>query len=285
MSPRFLVIGCLVWCGAAMGQEAGPPGKPDDGQDGGGAGKIYSIAAEPRIRLRGSAWFTNLDGHAKVGEQVGTAPADLDFKDTLNLGTHRVAGIGSVGFDLGAEQRLHVDLSYAGHFDYSGRSDPVTVSFNDLVYAGVIDSETQLDIFGTTVLYDIARQGPLTLSIGAGARVFWFRGSVTGTATDPATGITAVQTSTGRAVAPIPGLAAALRWDITDQLFVRAGGQGLWVGKYGNYFDAAGEIGFDFTPNVGVYGGYRWLHGAADIGDVDFRVDLMGPYAGLEVRF
>jgi hypothetical protein len=247
--------------------------------------RARSIAEEPRVRLRGAAWFTDLDGDMRVGEAFPGTISRIDLRDTLRLDTDQVAAIGQLGFDLGEDQRWHIDIGYAGRFDYDGTSDPVSISFNDRVFTGVVESEARLDIYTLSVGYDVARGDALTLSLGGAARLIDFKGSVTGTATDPATGATGVMTESADALAPLPGVGAALRWDITDRLFARGVAQGIYLGNYGNYFDAAAEAGFDFTPNIGVFGGYRWLHVEADVQDVDFEANLKGFYAGVEVRF
>lgn len=277
---------------------AGAPALAQSGQDpfapapqptakaaGDTATPVRSIAEEPRFHIRGAGWFSHLDGNLSVGNQIPGTTSDIDLTDTLNFDPDKFVAMGSVTFDLGKEQRWHLSLGYSGRFDYSGISDPLNISFNNLHYTGLVSSKARFDIAEVGVNFDIARPGPVTISIGTGSRLFFFDGSVTGTATDPRTGITAARSTGEKAVAPIPGLGLGLRWDITDQLYIRGTGEGIYLGNYGDYFDAAAEIGFDFTPNIGVFGGYRWMHAQADVSDVNFDVTIQGPYAGVEVRF
>ena len=80
-------------------------------------------------------------------------------------------------------------------------------------------------------------------------------------------------------------VAATIRWDITEHFHVAAGAGGIYLGNYGGFFDAAAEIGVDFSENLGLYGGYRWMHAEADVSDVDLDINLRGFFAGLEIRF
>lgn len=245
----------------------------------------FSIAEDPHFRIRIGGWFTSIDGHLSAGSAIAGTTTQLDLHDTLGLPSDKLSPVGSIGIDLGESQRWHVDAGYSGHFKYDGSGSNVNLSFNGLNYTGAITSRVSLDIFEITTLYDLTKPDPVILSLGLGSRIFSFKGSVTGTAFDPSTNTTSVRSSSADAVVPIPGLAAALRWDITDHLHIRGQAQGLYVGSYGDFFDTDAELGFDFTANIGLYAGYRWIHAQADVSDVNFRVNLRGPFAGVEVRF
>jgi hypothetical protein len=187
-------------------------------------------------------------------------------------------------FDLGSEQRWHITAGYSGPFRYDGTSDPINISFDNLNYTGIVKTDVKFDVFEAGVSYDIARPGPVTISLGTGANIFSFRGSVSGTAIENG-GPPTARSSSADALIPVPGLGLGLRWDITDQLYLRGSGRGFYAGNYGNVFDVGAEIGFDFTPNIGIFGGYRWMHAHADVNDVNFDINLRGFYSGLEVRF
>ena len=245
----------------------------------------FSIAEDPHFRLRAGGWFTSIDGHLHAGDEIAGTTTELDLQDTLGLPSDKVVFSGSIGLDLGESQRWHIDVGYSGPFRYDGTSGNINVSFNGLNYTGVVQSHASVDIYEVTTLFDLTKPDPVILSIGAGTRIFDFKGAVTGTAFDPTTNTTSVRSSSADAVVPIPGLAAALRWDITTHLNVKGEVQGLYAGHYGNFYDARAEVGFDFTANLGVFAGYRWVHAQADVSDVDFSVNLRGPYAGVEVRF
>jgi hypothetical protein len=245
----------------------------------------FSIAEDPHFRIRIGGWFTSMDGHVSVGSVIPGTVGEIDFQDTLGLPSDKTVFSGSIGVDLGERQLWHIDVGYAGPFRYDGDSGNINISFDNLNYTGSVHSHVSTDVFEITALYDLTKPDPVILSLGAGTRIFNFKGSITGTATDPSTGATQVHTSSADAVVAIPGLAAAVRWDITDRFHIRGQAQGLYVGRYGNLFDADAELGFDFTANLGLYAGYRWLHGQADVSDVNFNLNLRGPFVGVEARF
>jgi hypothetical protein len=257
------------------------------GQDSTTAGDkpgIISVARDTTFRLRAAAWFTSAEGSFSAGEPIPGTISEIDLEDTLDLDTDQTAAWVTLGFNLGAQRRWHIDLGYTGHFSYDGTSGPVEISFNDRVFAGNVDSHAELDIYEFSLRYDLVQSGPFTLSIGPGLRVFDFEASLEGFAS-PGTIPSTIRRETADAIIPLPGLGVGLRWDITENLYLRGSAQGIYAGDYGNYFDAAAEFGWDIWTNFGLFAGYRWIHAEAELDDVEFDVTLQGPYAGAELRF
>ncbi len=245
--------------------------------------KGRSIAEDTLVRIRAGAWFTTLSGNVSAGPAFPGTISDIDLIETLNLEPDRTAFVGSVGLNLG--KKLHLDAGYAGPFEFDGTSDPIDISFNGFVFSGTTRAEADLDVYQGELAYDLVEAGPVTVSFGFGVRVFDFSATLEGTATDPNTGQSETRSESVDAVVPLPYPGIGVRVDVTKRLYLRGAVRGIYAGDYGNYFDALGEVGFDFTRNVGVFGGYRWMHAEADVSDVEFNVDLDGFYAGVEVRF
>lgn len=254
----------------------------DKGKDNGGK-KKRSVAEDTIIRARAGAWFTQLSGQASSGIAFPGTISDIDLIDDLNLDPDQTVFLGSLGINF--SKKLHLDLGYAGHFSYEGTSNPIDISFDDLVFSGTIVSDTEFDVFHGELAFDVVEAGPFTVALGFGVRVMDFSATVSGIATDPGSGISAQTTETVDIVVPLPAPGLTVRWDVTKRLYLRGVLRGIYAGDYGNFFDAVGEVGFDITRNIGLYGGYRWMHGEADVSDVAFEVDLEGLYAGVEVRF
>jgi hypothetical protein len=246
---------------------------------------IYSVARDTTFRLRAAAWFTGADGSFSVGEAIPGTIHDIDLEDTLGLDTDQTVVWATLGFNLGEHRRWHVELGYTGPFDYEGESDPVSISFNDRIFTGVIESTAELHIYEANLRYDLIQEGPFVLSIGPSVRVFDFEASVEGTATEPGSGTTAFRREDEETLLPLPGLGVGARWDITPNIFVRGNIAGVYAGGYGNFVDASAEVGWDILTNFGIFAGYRLMHAEADVEDVEFDVDLQGPYAGAELRF
>lgn len=247
------------------------------------AKKRRSVAEDTVVRVRGGGWATSLAGQMSVGQTFPATIGVIDLIDDLNIDPDRGAFVGAVGLSLSKD--IHLDAGYAGPFHFEGTSDPIDISFNEFVFTGVLGSEADVDIYQVDLAFDVVEAGPLTISFGPGVRILDFEASVTGTATDPITSITAVRTETASGVAPLPGPGLGVRFDVTERVYVKGGIRGMYLGDYGNFFDASAEVGVDFTRNIGVYAGYRWMHAEADVDDVEFDVDLDGLYAGVEIRF
>lgn len=245
--------------------------------------KRRSVADDTLVRLRGSAWATALDGHVSVGQTFPATIGDIDLIDDLNIDPDRAVLSGSIGVNLGRD--IHVTAGYAGPFRFEGTSDPIDISFSGLVFSGIIASKADVDIYQVDLAFDVLEAGPITVSFGPGLRILDFEASVTGDATDPIGGTTAFLTRSASGVAPLPGPGLGLRLDFTERIYAQAAVRGIYLGDYGNFFDASGEVGIDFTRNIGVFAGYRWMHAEADVSDVDFEVNLDGLFAGVEVRF
>lgn len=242
-----------------------------------------SIAEDTTIRLRAGAWLTSLQGNLSAGQAFPGTISDIDLIETLNLDPDQTVFQGSVGVNFGP--RFHFDLGYGGPLEFEGTSDPIDISFNGFVFSGTTTTQVDLDIYNAEFAYDAIEAGPLTVTFGFGVRVFDFSATLTGIATDPNTGQSQTQTESVEAIVPLPFPGIGVRWDLTKRFYLRGALRGIYAGDYGNYFDAVGEVGFDITRNVGLYGGYRWMHAEADVSDVRFNVDLDGPYVGVEVRF
>jgi hypothetical protein len=243
------------------------------------------VSRDTLIRLRASGWFTGMDGKVRSGDSFPGVQSDIDFQDTLNLSKNKAVVDATIGLNLGSEHRWKIDAGFTGPFHYTGSSGAVSVSFDNVIYTGQVDSRVRFNIYQINIMRDWVRQGPFTFSLGTGTRIFDFDATLTGTGSDSVGGAVSTRTQSVSKVVPIPGLAAGMRFDLTDRLYVSGSGQGIYLGNYGQFFDAKGEVGFDLTRNIGVFAGYRWINAKADVSDVFFRTNIRGLYTGLEIRF
>jgi len=247
--------------------------------------KEAPVSRDATIRLRGAAWFSGLEGHVRSGQTFPGVQSEIDFIDTLDLSKNKLALEANLGLNLGSEGRWKIDAGFTGPFKYTGSSGAVNVSFKDVIYTGTVDSRVRFNIYQINITRDWIRAGPVTFTLGTGSRIFDFDATLSGTGSTSVGGPVTARTESVSQVVPIPGLFAGLRLDLTKRLYVCGSAQGIYLGSYGQFFDAKGEIGYDFTRNIGVFGGYRWINAKANISDVRFRTDLAGFYTGLEIRF
>ncbi len=256
-------------------------GRQPDGSD----PKSGPVSRDTTFHVRGAAWFSELSGSVSVGDPIPGATSDIDLIDTLGLDANKMVLSASAGFNLGKSGRFHIDVGFNGPFNYDGDSGTVDIAFNNLRYTGSVSSTADFNIYQIDLGYDVIQNDVVTLNLGGGTRIFDIDTSVEGTATDPNTNTTAYQRESESIVAPLPGLGGSLRIDITPNVYIKGSGKGIYAGNYGNFYDLAAEIGYDITKNFGVFAGYRLMHGEAEVGDVNFDVQLEGFFAGAEVRF
>jgi hypothetical protein len=183
-----------------------------------------------------------------------------------------------LGFNLGADKRLHADFSYEGYFDYNGNRDVGSISFNDRVFTARVKSDFKLQEGAMVLGYDIWRsEGPgLTITPTLGLHVFYVEARL-GEEASP------LRDSASLWV-PIPDVGLAVRWDITQNIYVRGSAEGIWLGELAAYGNFTAEVGYDFTPNVGVFAGYRYWLFKVDYQDDRFDFDANSLYAGVEFR-
>lgn len=282
-------VAAIVLCSPVLADEpisfhpqppAPPPPKAEEPVP-----EFKPVSRDTFVRFRAAAWLTEASGHLQVGDPIPGTTSELDIQDTLGMDTKQTAIMAALGFNFGKDHRWHLDLGYTGHFDYDGTSDPITISFNDRVYTGTITSHTEFDMYEATLSYDLIRAGAFTLALGGGVRAFDFKASVEGLAVPPGGGPAVFTHDEEKAIVPVPAFGMGVRFDLTENLYLRGVARGIYAGKYGSFVDASAELGFDVGPNIGVFGGYRFLRAAADVSNVDFQVTLQGPYAGAEIRF
>lgn len=237
------------------------------------------------FHIRGAAWLSELSGNVSVGDPIAGAQSDIDLIDTLGLDSDKLVLSASMGVNIGKSGRFHVDIGFNGPFSYDGSSGNIDIAFNNQRYQGSVESTADFNIYQLDLGYDFIQTDVITLNLGGGTRIFDIEASVEGTATDPNTNTTAFRKESESVIAPLPGLGGSLRVDITSNIYIKGSGKGIYAGNYGNFYDVSAEIGVDITRNFGVFAGYRIMHGEADVGDVNFDVQLDGFYAGAEVRF
>src|SRR5438046_10622985 len=108
MTRRSLLPCAVLIAPLCTGALAGDPPQPEDAKKPEKAAPdVRSIAEEPRIHLRGAAWFSSLDGILNVGNPIPGTTSDIDLIDTLNLSPDKTVIMGSATIDLGKEQRFH----------------------------------------------------------------------------------------------------------------------------------------------------------------------------------
>lgn len=245
------------------------------------------ISSGTQFYFRVGAWYTMLGASLAYGSTVNGAPVNLDLEDTLNYDTDVLTLRGQFGFHV--EDRWHFEFGISGPFGYDGDTTQA-FSFGDYTYSGNVHTEVDAVSFEGDFFYDVVHERDFRLGLGAGARAVLLHFEVQGTATDSGGNNAGFRDDDLDAGAILPVVGLNLRWDFSRNFYLAAKGMGIYVGHYGNAYDASAEIGWDFTRNIGIFAGYRISHLESDfdeIDDLDFEVDgtMQGPYAGLEVRF
>lgn len=244
-----------------------------------GAGPLDSPNAgdDTFFKIRAGGMFAFADGEVTSGDEIGGSTNVLDLEDTLGQDTDDFSPIGSVAVAIPVIDLL-IELGYVGTYTFDGTTTQ-SISFDDKEFTGTIDSEETLSIYELNILYELAEVKFVTLYVGTGARVIDAEAEIEGT----------VSGSTDREkedlILPIPVAAVGANLDLGEHVAIRGQLAGLYLGDYGQVYDAELEIGYDFTRNFGVFAGYRYMYVESDEFDLEVEATLQGIYAGAEVRF
>jgi hypothetical protein len=245
------------------------------------------ISAGTRFYARLAGWYTMLDTTLQYGTSLNSAPLPIDLEDTLGLDTDLLTLRGNFGFHIA--DRFHLDFGINGPFNYDEDSGNTSFTFGDFSYNGSVHSEIDFVTFDADFAYDLVKEQDFRFWLGAGVRAMAISIEIQGQATDQNGNPVGNQTEEVDAGVGIPVVGLGIRWDMSRNFYFAAKGMGLYVGNYGNAYDASAELGWDFAHNFGLFAGFRFTHFEADIDqdDLDFEIDsdLLGPYAGVEVRF
>jgi hypothetical protein len=236
------------------------------------------VSRNTTVRLRGFGVFSSGSGSLNYGDDFPGVRNTLDLESTLGMDLDKFTGGVLLGFNLGDEKRLHIDLSYDGYYDYNGSRDVGSISFDGQIFTADVSSSLRVHEGAVTLGYDLFRSdGPgLTFTPTLGVRMFFI---------DATLGEDASPLSRSAELwAPVPELGAALRWDLTENIYVRGSAAGIYLGELASYANLTAEAGFDFNANVGVFIGYRYWLVRIDYSDDEFRFDNNAIYTGIELR-
>jgi hypothetical protein len=236
------------------------------------------VSRNTSVRLRGWGTYSWASGSMSIGNQIAGVQHNIDLETTLGMDLDDFSGGALLGFNLGAQKRLHVDFSYEGYYNYKGNKDVGSISFNGDVFTGRVKSSLELQEGAMVLGYDIWRSDDtgLTITPTLGLRLFYLDARI-GEEASP------LRDSSTLWV-PIPDLGLAVRWDITPNIYVRGSAEGIWLGELASYGNFTAEAGYDFNQNVGVFVGYRYWLFRVDYEDDEFRFDTNSVYAGVEFR-
>jgi hypothetical protein len=235
-----------------------------------------SVARDTTVHLRGFGIYSWANGSLTFGNEFPGIRHDLDLESTLGLDLDKFAGGVLLGFNFGGDNRLHFDLSWDGYYDYKGSKDVGSISFNGKVFTATVDSSARVSQGAGIMGFDFIKADKLTLTGSLGLRVFYIDAKLSER-------IGALSDSTQLWV-PIPEPGIALRYDLTENLYVKGYAAYIWAGDLASYGNFTAEVGYDFNKNVGVFVGYRYWMFDLDYQDDQFHFDTSSVYAGVEVR-
>lgn len=228
-----------------------------------------------KIRLGGM--FVSADGEITSGDLIGGSTNVLDLEDTLGQDTDDISPIGSVAVALPIIDLL-IELGYVGSYSFDGTTTN-SVSFDDQEFSGTVDSSEDMTIYELNVLYELAEVRNFTFYVGGGARVIDAEAEISGMVGGSQT------TESEDLFLPIPVAVVGANFDLGKHVALRGQLAGLYLGDYGQVYDAKAEFGYDFNRFFGLFVGYRLMHVESEEFDLEIDANLHGFYAGGEVRF
>ncbi|RNC80922.1 MAG: hypothetical protein ED559_03740 [Phycisphaera sp.] len=253
-APSALVAGAL----------SGPLDSPNAGDD-------------TFVKIRAGGMFVFADGEITSGDIIGGSTNVLDLEDTLNQDTDEFSPIGSVTVAIPIIDLL-IELGYVGTYEFEGTTTN-SVSFDDQEFTGTVDSSEELSIFELNVLYELAELKFVTLYLGGGARVIDADAEISGMVSGTQT------TESEDLFLPIPVAAVGANIDLGKHFAIRGQFAGLYLGDFGQVYDAKAELGYDINRFFGLFVGYRVMNVQSEEFDLEVDATLQGVYMGGEVRF
>jgi hypothetical protein len=236
------------------------------------------VARNASVRLRGFGVYSSASGDIQYGDETPGIRSNLDLESTLGMDLDKFTGGALLGFNLGADKRLHVDLSYEGYYNYTGSRNVGSISFNDQIFTADVSSSLRIYEGAIAFGYDIYRADGtgLTLTPTLGLRLFYVEATL-GEDASPLS-------SSATLWVPIPELGGSLRWDLTENFYVKGSASGIYAGELASFVNLSAEAGFDVNANLGVFIGYRYWLLQFNYDDDELDFDTSGVYAGVELR-
>jgi hypothetical protein len=235
-----------------------------------------SVAEGASIRIRGFGVFSETNGTIDFGDSFANVESEIDLAETLGMDTEKFTGGGLIGFTFGSQRRWHLDFSYLGFYEFEGSRNVGSISWNDEIYVGQVDSKARIHEGAVSLGFDFWRPGNVTLTAFLAAHMFYVEAEIE----EQLTG----RNNSVQFFAPVPVLGGSLRWDLTPNVYVSGSAGGIYAGDVASFFDLSAEFGVDFTENWGVFIGYRFWDLQIEWDDDEYDFDNGAVYAGVEYR-
>jgi hypothetical protein len=235
-----------------------------------------------RLHVRAMWWFSQPSGVFKSDANEGGGQFDL----------HRDLGFGSYSTFSGNLDwrfaRKHHLLFGASPVNSSRRTTLTrTIDWQGDTYdvGAEVDTDVHSFLFAPGYQWDFIRRKQWYLALGAQLNVLDTSATITGTAT--VNGQSAVRTSKGSVLAPIPAVGPRVRWfPIHDsRKFDLDGGiQGMYLFGYGDFWSGRANADIAFTRHWDFSAGYQLgtrlsVHGGDN--QIGLRLTQKGPVAGV----
>lgn len=235
---------------------------------------------KPRVRLEfeGRYWITDLTGEAKVTESgIGTK---IDFEEDLGIKDENLPE-GRFTWYTGPNSKLRLTYTQVA---YSGdKNIERTIEFGGKTYTVGTRVKTDVDLIyvrlGWAWQFINIAKGKVKLGTLLEAKGFLVDISL------DAPDLPSPVEESEDFIGGLPTVGLALDINPHRILNIFAEVSGIYAGNYGYLFD--GEAGVKIIPikNLSLFGGYRLLDLKAE-DDPDFaKLRILGPFAGITLRF
>jgi len=242
-----------------------------------------------KFMLYGGVMYYNLDGTFSSTRE-GRRKISLDLDD---LGLDKTDWAYTLGAKLNITKRFVLSLDYFGYHQDATKKAAFAFNFEDaeIAVGTRVDSELDIDVYVVNLGYALIYTDRARFGLGFGAHVADLSLKITGKAT---VGGEEIELAEGNSevLAPAPDVYAFGAFALTDKLALRftGGWMSLSYQDYsGNLTFANATLEYWLFKNVGIGGGYRYLH--ADIEyephgrKEEYDITFPGPIVYLTVGF
>lgn len=226
------------------------------------------------VEARAGYWITVLTGNVNIssGDVIGN---DIDL--VSDLGLEDELGVFNGELTLKVSQRNRFTVG-AVNFSHAGQGEvSETFTFNGVTYTEGVATDSSLDIQIVTIGYelDLVRAPRGYFAIRLSVDLFEIQTSIV-------TASILENKATISAAIPKAGLAA--RINISDWVSVTGNVSAIEYEE--NYLvDGAVYLDVNFTPNIGIFAGWRMIRLEINIDDDGGEIEWSGAYLGAMVRF
>jgi hypothetical protein len=261
---KIAVLLCLLFCGLRPVFADGDEVNPD------------------RLQVRANWWFSQPGGYFK--SDVSEGGGSFDLHRDLGFGSYSTFS-GSLDWRFARKHHLIFAMSPVNSSRRTTLTRTIEFQGNTYEVGAEVDTDVHSFLYAPGYQWDFISKKQWYLGLAAGMNLLDTSATITGTAT--VNQQSAVRTSKGSTIAPIPVVGPRVRWyPIHDSRRFDLDGsvQGMYLFGYGDFWAGRAMADIAFSRHWSFTGGYQLgtrlsVHGGEN--NIGLRLTQKGPVAGV----